>query len=166
MLQKVTESKQDSDQDAQNTRSKQTGPWRKSTKKSTSEIVGFQMVSVKMRPAEAKEFKIACEKIGVSRNKALRIMARQVGGFLEVSDLLIDEMRDVTRQISGIATNINMLAKAGNATQRPDYVAFMNERRELGIQLVRIEQMMQQVLNVNKRRTDGLAKLEKAVASS
>ncbi|MFK5980836.1 MAG: DNA mobilization endonuclease VirD1/MobC family subunit [Rhizobiaceae bacterium] len=166
MLQKVTESKSDSDQSAQNARSKQTGPWRKSTKKSTSEIVGFQMVSVKMRPAEAEEFKIACEEIGVSRNKALRLMARQVGGFLEVSDPLIDEMRDVTRQISGIATNINMLAKAGNATRHPDYAAFMDERRELGVQLVRIEQMMQQVLNVSKRRMDGLTKLEKAVASS
>lgn len=166
MLQKVTESKQDTDPDAQNTRSKQTGPWRKSTKKSTSEIVGFQMVSVKMRPAEAEEFKIACDEIGISRNKALRIMARQVGGFLEVCNPMVDEMRDVTRQISVIATNINMLANAGNASQQPDYAAFMDERRELGIQLVHIEQMMQQVLNVSKRRTDGLAKLEKAVASS
>jgi len=166
MLQKVTESKSNSEQGAQNTRPKQTGPWRKSTKKSTSEIVGFQMVSVKMRPAEAEEFKIACVEIGVSRNKVLRIMARQVGGFLEVSNPMVDELRDVTRQISGIATNINMLAKAGNASQQPDYAAFMEERRELGIQLVRIEQMMQQVLNVSKRRTDGLARLGKAVASS
>jgi len=166
MLQKVTESKPDSDQGVQNARSKQTGPWRRSTKKSTSEIVGFQMVSVKMRPAEAEEFKIACEEIGISRNKALRIMARQVSGFLEVSNPMIDEMRDVTRQISGIATNINMLAKAGNVTQQPDYAAFMDERRELGIQLVRIEQMMQQVLNVSKRRSDGLSRLAKAVATS
>ena len=96
----------------------------------------------------------------------MRTMARQVGGFLEVSDTMLMEMRDVTRQISNIASSINLIAKAGTQSQQSDHIAFMIERRELGAQLARIEQMMQQVLNVGQRRTDGLTKLTQAVAKS
>jgi len=142
------------------------GHWGRPAAKPSDEKVGFATISVKLRPEEAAEFKLVCDEIGISRNLAMRTMARQVGGFLEVGDMMLMEMRDVTRQISSIASSINLIAKAGAQSQQPDHIAFMIERRELGMQLARIEQMMQQVLNVGQRRTDGLTKLAEAVAKS
>lgn len=142
------------------------GQWSRPAAKSADEKVGFATVSVKLRPEEAAEFKLVCDELGISRNLAMRTMARQVGGFLEVSDTMLEEMRDVTRQITSIAVSINLIAKAGSQSQPTDHIAFMIERRELGVQLSRIEQMMQQVLNIAQRRTDGLSKLADAAAKS
>ena len=76
---------------------------------------------------------------------------------------MLSDLKTVTRQIGGIATNINQIAKAGNRTLSPDYLAFMDDRKELGLELARLEQLMQQVLNVGKRRADGLAMLKDVV---
>ena len=140
--------------------------WSRPAAKTSDEKVGFATISVKLRPEEAVEFKLVCDELGISRNLAMRTMARQVGGFLEVGDTMLEEMRDVTRQITSIAISINLIAKAGSQSQQPDHIAFMIERSELGVQLSRIEQMMQLVLNVAQRRTDGLSKLANAATKS
>lgn len=142
------------------------GQWSRPAPKPSDEKIGFATISVKLRPEEAAEFKLVCDELGISRNLAMRTMARQVGGFLEVSDAVLLEMRDVTRQITSITSSINLIAKAGRKLQQPDHIAFMIERRELGVQLSKIEQMMQQILNVAQRRTDGLSKLADAAAKS
>ncbi len=169
MLKKLDQSKQDDARSSENHwqgKPANPGHWGRPAAKPSDEKVGFATISVKLRPEEAVEFKLVCDEIGISRNLAMRTMARQVGGFLEVSDAMLMEMREVTRQISSIASSINLIAKAGTQSQQPDHIAFMIERRELGVQLARIEQMVQQVLNVSQRRTDGLTKLSKAVAQS
>lgn len=142
------------------------GQWKAKSGGNSSDPAGFQMVSVKMRPAEAAEFKARCGEIGVTRNHALRVMARDVCGFLEVDPQALNDLKSITRQISGLATNINQIAKAGNRTLSPDYEAFMEDRRALGPELRRLEQMLQTVLNVGRRRSDGLAKFKEAVEAS
>lgn len=139
------------------------GQWKQKLSSQTEEKVGFAVVSVKLRPAEKEELIALCKTLGVSPNWAMRSMARQASGFLEVHKNGLDDLKSITRQISGIATNINQIAKAGNRTLSPDYQAFMEDRRALGKQLASIELLMQQVLNVGKRRSDGLARLKQAV---
>lgn len=139
------------------------GQWKPNSDVSSDEKVGFAVVSVKLRPAEKAEFQALCKELGVSPNWAMRSMVRQASGFLEVQGAALDELRTITRQISGVATNINQIAKAGNRTLSPDYVAFMEDRKELGKDLARLERLMQHVLSVGRRRSDGLAMLKQAV---
>lgn len=113
-----------------------------------------------MRPEEKEAFKTLCKAQGVTPNKAVRIFVRQTTGYLELGDRSLDCLLDITRQISGVSKNINQIAKAGNRTLSPDYVAFMEDRKELGAQLARLEDLLREVVNVGKRRSDGLRKFE------
>lgn len=139
------------------------GQWKSGCETKPDEKIGFAVVSVKLRPAEKTEFQGLCKELGVSPNWAMRSMVRQAAGFLEVDNAALDELRTITRQISGVATNINQIAKAGNRTLSPDYLAFMEDRKALGKELARLEHVVQQILNVGHRRTDGLARLKLAV---
>ncbi len=142
------------------------GQWKQRSGPDQSKKTGFAVVSVKLRPAEKEELQRICKSLGVSPNWAMRSMARQAVGFLETGNETLIELRSITRQISGIATNINQIAKAGNRTLNPDYQAFMEDRKELGKELARLESQVQQILNVGKRRTDGLTRLKEAIAAS
>ena len=116
-------------------------------------------VSVKMTEAELAEFDDQIALLGINRNRALRIAARRIAGFMEVLPEQIETLRRATRQLSGIATNVNQIARAGNRTRSPDYRAFMAERAALGHELVRIESQIQTILDLATRRTDGLTRL-------
>lgn len=142
------------------------GQWKGACEENPDAKIGFAVVSVKLRPAEKTEFQALCKELGVSPNWAMRSMVRQASGFLEVDKSALNELRVITRQISGVATNINQIAKAGNRTLSPDYRAFMEDRKELGKHLARLERMMQQVLHVGQRRADGLAKLKSTLEGS
>lgn len=139
------------------------GQWKTNLTDDHTVKIGFATVSVKLRPAEKLEFGRVCKALNVSPNWALRSLVRRSAGFLEVDKETLADLKVITRQIGGIATNINQIAKAGNRTLSPDYLAFLEDRKELGAQLARLEQSIQHVLNVGKRRSDGLALLKEAV---
>ncbi|WP_136661796.1 DNA mobilization endonuclease VirD1/MobC family subunit [Nitratireductor sp. XY-223] len=140
------------------------GEWKTSTAEDDDGGVGFVHLSTKVRPEEKEAFKQACSKHGVTPNKAVRIFVRQCGGFLEISDEALQHLVTITRQISGVSTNINQIAKAGNRTLSPDFNAFMEDRKELGAQLAELEDIIREIVNVGKRRSDGLRKLEAVLA--
>ena len=122
------------------------------------------VISVKMRREEAEAFRAACETLGVRPNKAFRAMARGVGGYLEADPKTLAQLRALVRQVSGIATNVNQIARAGNATRRPDYRAFLRERRALGGQLARVEDLVRRILDADARRIEGRRRLSRALA--
>jgi type IV secretion system T-DNA border endonuclease VirD1 len=119
-------------------------------------------VSVRLTEAELAEFDAQIATLGITRNRALRIAARRIGGFVEVDQTTVDALRDIARQIGGVARNVNQIAKAANRTRDPDYRGFMEERVRLGRELARVEGLMQRVLELGARRADGLARLEAA----
>lgn len=136
------------------------GKWKPSKSDDDESGIGFVHLGVKLRPQEKEAFRQACAEHGVTPNKAVRIFVRQCCGFLELSDEALEHLGTITRQISGVSTNINQIAKAGNSTLSPDFIAFMEDRKELGAQLARLEDMMREVINVARRRSDGVRKLE------
>lgn len=146
------------------------GQWKDNSSENSSggnvSKLGFAVVSVKLRPAEKEEFQALCKELGFTPNRAMRSMIRQASGFLEVQTTALDELKRITRKISGVAININQIAKAGNRTLSPDFVAFMEDRKALGAELARLEQMMQLILNVGRRRTDGLERLNQVLEAS
>lgn len=121
-----------------------------------------RVVTVKMTEAELAELDAAIAPLGLKRNRALRIAARRIGGFVEAAPEEVALLRDAVRQLGGIARNVNQIAKAANRTREPDYRGFMEERAALGRQIARLDARMQAVLDLAARRRDGLARLEAA----
>ncbi|WP_227420022.1 DNA mobilization endonuclease VirD1/MobC family subunit [Roseitranquillus sediminis] len=121
-------------------------------------------LSVRLTEAELAEFDAQIAPLGLKRNRALRIAARRIAGFVEADAAEVAALRDATRQLGGVARNINQIARAANRTRDPDYRAFLEERAALGRELARIEARLQVLLDLATRRKDGLARLEKAAA--
>ena len=105
------------------------GQWKRESEGKADEKIGFAVVSVELRPAEKAEFQALCKELGVTPNRAMRSLVRQAAGFLEVDGAALTELKSITRQISGVATNINQIAKRINAGG-PAYQADMDEIRE------------------------------------
>jgi len=142
------------------------GKWKSPGRERDSKSPGFVTVSVKLRPAEREEFRRVCKALGVTPNRALRTMARRSAGFLETGDPVLANLSTITRQISGVSTNINQIAKAANRTREPDYRAFMEDRLELGAHLARLEDVIREIVNVGRRRSDGLRRLQDLMDAS
>ena len=126
---------------------------------------GHTVMTVRLRNAEFLEFSDQAEALGLSNNRALRIAARRIGGFLEVDGESQQALKDIARQISGIASNINQLAKIANTTNSVDHKDFLEERKKLGLELARVSDVQQQLLNVGRRRRDGMQRLEEATSN-
>ena len=119
-------------------------------------------LSIRLTEAELAEFDAQIAPLGLKRNRALRIAARRIAGFVEADPAEVAALRDATRQLGGVARNVNQIARAANRTRDPDYRAFMEERAALGRELARIEARVQVLLDLVTRRKEGLARLEKA----
>lgn len=138
----------------------QRGQWKAPKAPTNDADDGFKIISVKLRHEEKEEFKRVCKSMGVTPNKVLRIFARQSAGYLEVSETTLEHLETITRQITGVSKNINQIARAANRTHSPDFIAFMEDRKELGAYLGELEDIIRGIVNVGKRRTDGFKKLE------
>ena len=123
-----------------------------------------RVVTVKMTAAELAELDAAIAPLGLKRNRALRIAARRIGGFVEAAPEEVALLRDAVRQLGGIARNVNQIARAANRTRDPDYRGFMEERAALGREMARVEARMQAVLDLAARRRDGLQRLDAAAS--
>lgn len=124
---------------------------------------GHTVVTVRLRNAEFLDFCDQIDRVGLTNNRALRIAARRIAGFLEVDSDTQKTLRDIAKQLSGIANNINQMAKIANTTNSVDHTEFLAERQRLGVELARVSDLQQQVLNVGRRREDGLRRLQEAV---
>ena len=127
-------------------------------------VPDFVVMSVKMRRAEADAFRALCTELGVRPNRAFRTMARHASGYLEIGGTVEDELRVAVRQLRGIATNVNQIAKAANRTRTPDYADFMSERAALGPVLMRLSIQARRILDVSARRLDGRNRLKVALS--
>ena len=122
-----------------------------------------RVIAVRLTEAELTELDAQIERLELNRNRALRIAARRIGGFLEVDTATVTVLREINRQLAGVATNINQIAHAANRTHDPNYRAFMTQRAELGRLLIETRGVLQRILDLGARREDGLTRLKTGV---
>lgn len=123
-------------------------------------------ISVKMTEAELAEFDAQIAVLGLKRNRALRIAARRIGGFVETDAETLAELREIRAQLTGIARNVNQIARSANRTHDPDYQAFMAMREGLGREFGRLGGRLSHILDVGTRRSDGVERLTKAAGQA
>jgi type IV secretion system T-DNA border endonuclease VirD1 len=140
------------------------GKWQ-DPEKAKKEPRADRTTSVRLTEAELVELDAQIAGLGLNRNRALRIAARRIGGFLEVDGETVEALRTINRQLAGVATNINQIAHAANRTHDPDYRAFVAQRAELGRILIETHGTLQRILDLGARREDGLARLEAAAGA-
>lgn len=137
------------------------GRWR-DPERAAREPRADRVVAVRLTEAELAELDTQIEGLDLNRNRALRIAARRIGGFLEIDAATVAALREINRQLAGVATNINQIAHAANRSHDPNYRAFMAQRAELGRLLIETRGALQQILDLGARREDGLARLKAA----
>ena len=68
---------------------------------------GYTVMSVRLRNAEFLDFSEQVEKQGLKNNRALRIAARRISGFLEIDPKTQNLLREITLMLGRIANAIN-----------------------------------------------------------
>ncbi|MEN9062727.1 DNA mobilization endonuclease VirD1/MobC family subunit [Ponticoccus litoralis] len=119
-------------------------------------------ISVKMTADELTDFDREIERRGLNRNRALRIAVRRVARFVEVDTETLALLKNMDAQLSGIARNVNQIAKAANQKDDPHYQDFMKERALLGKELMRVQDKIRKIMDTAQRRGDADARLQKA----
>ena len=112
-------------------------------------------ISIRLTEAELAELDARIASLGLKRNRALRIAARRIGGFVEADPAELGALKHAAAQLSGVARNINQIGD-------PHLAAFLEERRVLGKELSRLNAQLRRMMDLAQRREDGLRRLEKA----
>lgn len=123
---------------------------------------GYTIVSLRLRNAEFVEFSRQVREAGLTNNRALRIAARRIAGFLETDNDTKSTLQRITRNIGEITSGINAASKVAKDNKNIDLPEFTKKLHKLGKELARIEMKIQDILNVTKRRKDGLKLLRAA----
>ena len=142
-----------------------TSPTKKMRRKDvilTERLDGYTVMSVRLRNAEFLEFSNQVEAAGLKNNRAMRIAARRIAGFLELDPASQETLRSISNEIRSIARDINQIKANAVETKKIDMDAFMAERTRLGQEIAKIEGQTQTILSVSARRHDGLKLLEEA----
>ena len=141
------------------------GQWTTPEPKGTKQRAD-RTIPVRISEAELAEFDDQIGVLGLNRNAALRICARRVGGFVELDLESKAELKALKAQLTGIARNINQIARAANRTADPEYHRFMKQRQALGPVLFSVEARIDRLLHQGNRRTDGRERLEREAGSA
>ncbi len=113
------------------------------------------VTSVRVLHSEMQEFEALCAQLGVKRNAAIRAIIRQSAGYLEPDREVVSRVRDIQRQITGAARNLNQLARVANRTSQIDVLGLEEDRTEFVRLMLETNCLLQEFLNVAKRRSDG-----------
>ncbi len=126
---------------------------------------GYRVMSVRMREPEYECFIEQVAAAGLTNNKALRIAARRIAGFLEIDDESRALLTDVSVAINTVSRALTALNQTATKTGTVDMAAFAQERATFGQQFVQLDEKLRHILNVSARRQDGMAMLKVAAAN-
>lgn len=102
-------------------------------------------VSFKLSETDFTKLEHDAKQAGVDRSKYLRALVQGAGGIDK--EFLVDRA-NLIRQITGIATNVNQIAKYANSQG----VVYFSEMDKLQVLLQEIKQLLKEVLEVWRLR--------------
>lgn len=117
-------------------------------KKYQSDLKEYK-VSFKLSEAEYKKLERDAKQSGADRSKYLRALVQGTGGIDK--DFPMDRA-NLIRQITGIATNVNQIAKYANSQG----VIYFSEINKLQVLLQEIKQLLKEVLEVWRLRKSSI----------
>ena len=126
---------------------------------------GYKIVSIRLRQAEFASFSQQARSLGLTHNLALRIAARRIGGFLEIDAETRRVLRQVSSDIGEISLNISRLRRIADQVGSVDIERLEEQRKEFGREFAVLDDRLQTLLNISKRRIDGRAMLRDATDS-
>lgn len=121
---------------------------------------GYRIVSVRLRQAEFESFAEQARKLGLTHNLALRVAARRIAGFLEVDDDTRQLLRQISTSIGEISFNLGQIRRVAEREGSAELGGLDEQRRAFGRQFSVLDDKLQMLLNVSKRRMDGRAMLQ------
>lgn len=123
----------------------------------------YKVVSIRLRWPEYEDFSRQAKALGLTSNLALRIAARRIAGFLEIDEVMRGQLETIVRDIGEISRNIGRLHAAYAETGKADPADLARQRAEFGEEFAQLDALLRAVLNVSRRRSDGLQLLEEAM---
>lgn len=123
---------------------------------------GYKIVSIRLRQAEFEGFSEQARSLGLTHNLALRVAARRIAGFLEIDAESRQLLRQVSSNIGEISHNLGRLVRLAQQADIPDFKKLDELRKGFGQEFAVLDDRLQALLNISKRRTDGRAMLKEA----
>lgn len=122
----------------------------------------YRIVSVRLRQAEFETFSKQTRSLGFTYNLALRIAARRIAGFLEIDAETRMLLRRISSDIGEISTALGRLNRQAESSGTVDIEKLMECRTSFGREFAVLDDKLQTLLNVSRRRLDGRAMLKDA----
>ncbi len=121
---------------------------------------GYKIVSIRLRQAEFESFSDQAQSLGLTHNLAMRIAVRRIAGFLEVDAETRQLLRQVSSTIGDISINLSRLSRLAEREGNVDMRKLDEQRRAFGREFTLLDDRLQTLLNVSKRRIDGRTMLK------
>jgi type IV secretion system T-DNA border endonuclease VirD1 len=124
----------------------------------------YRVVSIRLRAAEYESFSEQAAALGLSTNLALRIAARRIAGFLEIDPAVRAGLERALLAIGDISRQVGRLHAAYVESGAVDVGALSIQRVAFGEEFAALDASMRTILNISRRRSDGLQLLADAMA--
>ena len=116
---------------------------------------GYRIISVRLRSGEYQAFVQQVAALGLTHNMALRVAARRIGGFLEADGVTRHKLEQISSHIGEISAAVSRLHKTAARCQAVDMTEFERQRQAFGQEFAELDCLLQQILNISRRRQDG-----------
>jgi len=124
---------------------------------------GYKVVSIRLRMAEFESFSERATSLGLTSNLALRIAARRIAGFLEIDRDVRRQLDEIVGMIGDISRTIGGLHADYAASGAVELAILAEQRVAFGREFAQLDALLRSILNISRRRSDGLRRLEEAM---
>ncbi len=123
----------------------------------------YKIVSIRLRKAEFDSFSERATSLGLTSNLALRIAARRIAGFLEIDSGVRGQLVEILSAIGEISRAIGGLHADYAESGDIDLKILAEQRVAFGEEFAHLDGLLRAILNVSRRRSDGIRRLEEAM---
>lgn len=122
----------------------------------------YKIVSIRLRRAEFECFSKRAQELGLTHSLALRIAARRIAGFLEADSETRQALRDISGSIAEISLDLREIRRSCELNETVDTRALTESFANFARAYLKLDHVLETILNVSQRRSDGQTRLKAA----